>query len=380
MKDRYFGVSNRIANWKECSEFENRFARLAEHNEDVKELYVAYYRHISPEYYMQGKNIARRLVESNESDFNGDDFENIYEDMVYCLHKYGLSFQDYCIYNLNNKSEMCRQSFVSDKLRYYYCDILNSPEIEALMTNKFECYKIYGCFYKRDMVPCISIEEKSNFENFVRNHNRFIFKPLYEHSGHGIEIIDSEKLNVGDWYDRVCTNHPGVVEELIEQGYEMNQINPHVINSCRIVSFTIGDCVTLIGGALRMGVGDAVTDNAGAGGIYASIDTETGIIQTDAKNYNNKHYKYHPTTGIQIIGFQLPQWDEAKDLIRKMALCYSGTTLISWDIAFSNKGWCMVEANDNGDWSIIQSNQEIGKKAELYSLMDRYFEVYKRLQ
>lgn len=33
----------------------------------------------------------------------------------------------------------------------------------------------------------------------------------------------------------------------------------------------------------------------------------------------------------------------------------------------------MVEANENGDWSIIQSNKQEGKKAELHSYMDRYF-------
>ena len=35
----------------------------------------------------------------------------------------------------------------------------------------------------------------------------------------------------------------------------------------------------------------------------------------------------------------------------------------------------MIEANDNGDWSIIQSNKKIGKKAELYSYMDEYFKL-----
>lgn len=122
-----------------------------------------------------------------------------------------------------------------------------------------------------------------------------------------------------------------------------------------------------------MGVGDSITDNAGAGGIFASIDIESGIIKTDAKNYNNYHYLFHPSTGTKIIGFQLPHWDEARELITDMALNQLGTTLISWDIAFSYKGWCMVEANDNGDWSLIQANSEVGRKDELYSLMDRYF-------
>lgn len=33
----------------------------------------------------------------------------------------------------------------------------------------------------------------------------------------------------------------------------------------------------------------------------------------------------------------------------------------------------MIEANDNGDWSIIQSIKKIGKKEILYNYMDEYF-------
>ena len=132
-----------------------------------------------------------------------------------------------------------------------------------------------------------------------------------------------------------------------------------------------------MGVALRIGVGNSIKDNAGSGGIYASVDPETGIIQSDAKNYRNQHFLFHPTTNCQIIGFQLPQWSAAKDLIRSMATHRRDTTLIAWDIAYSENGWCMVEANDNGDWSIIQSNLERGKKEELYKLMDEYFEKKK---
>lgn len=116
-------------------------------------------------------------------------------------------------------------------------------------------------------------------------------------------------------------------------------------------------------------------DNAGSGGIYASIDPEHGFVQTDAINYKGVHFNIHPDTNVQIIGYQLPKWDEALSLIHNMATNFKGTTLISWDIAYSDKGWLMIEANDNGDWSIIQSNKRTGMKEELYSYMDKFFKL-----
>lgn len=374
--DRYLGISDRIAKWRELSEFEIELANSAEESPVSKRLYSSYYRHLNPEYYKKGKEVAYQLFKSHKSSFEGTAFDEIYTDMVYCLHRYGLSFQDYCIYNLINKSERCRQNFVADKLRYHYCDILNGKGIQQIMTDKFECYNKYSQFFKRKVIPCIHADGLQDFIEFTNHVSKFIYKPLAEHSGHGISIINSNPTDLKRWFLETAAERPGIVEELIVQGKEMNKMNPGSINSCRIVSFTIADNVTIIGGALRMGVGESVTDNAGSGGIYASIDTEHGVIQSDAKNYLNQHFKYHPTTGTPIIGFKLPEWDKAVELVRQMSTHLDGTTLISWDIAYGKDGWCMVEANDNGDWSIIQSNLEIGRKDELYALMDKYF-IYK---
>ena len=166
-----------------------------------------------------------------------------------------------------------------------------------------------------------------------------------------------------------------VVEEVIVQGEELSAMHPQSVNSLRVVTFVLGNEVHILGVTWRIGVGDAVMDNAGSGGIYASIDPQYGFVQTDAINYNGKHFNVHPDTNIQIVGYKLPKWNEALSLIHEMAITVKGTTLISWDIAYSSNGWLMVEANDNGDWSIIQSNKKIGKKAELYSYIDAYFKL-----
>lgn len=373
-RDKYFGISKRITRWKEPSEFEEALASLSGFNHDVKAAYSLYYKQLDEEYWNKGRIYAHSLLLDNVLNFKAMDFDEIYDDMVYCLHRYGLSFQDYCIYNLMDKSEQSRGEFVADKMRYHYCDILNSPDVYQLMTDKYLCYSQYKKFFKREICPLFNLDDTQTALRFIAKHQQVIFKPLREHSGHGIKKLSEDDPDLKDIIVALAENNPGILEELIIQGEEMNLINAGSINSCRVVTFTIGSDVIIIGATLRMGIGDSITDNAGAGGIFASIDVDSGVIKTDAKNYNNSHYIFHPTSGTKIIGFQMPNWNDAKDLIRKMALHHPGTTLISWDIAYSVKGWCMIEANDNGDWSLIQSNSEKGLKDRLYSLMDRYFD------
>ena len=375
MIDRYFGISSRITKWKESSLFEQEMSDSAQSNFESRRLYCEYYKNIDPVYYERGKEFAQKLIKENCLDFEGSTFEDIYNDMVYCLHRYGLSFQDYLIYNLYNKSEYSRGQFVSDKLRYYYCDILNGPDVYNLMTDKLKCYEEYNRFYKREVIPVINQEDKSGFLKFVSLHRNFIYKPLNEHSGHGITIINSSEVDPQKWFEEKIQTGPGIIEELIMQGETLNIINPNSINSCRVLTFRIDREVTIIGVTLRMGDGRGITDNAGAGGIFASVNPQTGIIQSDAKNYKNQHFNFHPFTGTQIIGYKLPDWEDALNMIREIVLQREDTTMISWDIAYSNKGWLLVEANDNGDWSLIQSNFELGKKKELYNLKDKYFEI-----
>lgn len=371
-KRKYFGMSSRIARWKIDTSLEHWLGRHADNSDFWKKLYVLYYRIVDNKYYKIGIEMVNRSIEVHEKDFTNYTKDYVIRDMLYCLHRFGFSFQDYCIYGLVNKTLQCRKTFVADKLRYYYCDILNAPFVKEMMTDKYVCYQNYKKFYKRDVLGCYTERDKESFLSFVSKHSRFIFKPLEEHSGHGIKIFSTNEINVDSFVQEMLINGPFIVEELIVQGKEVAIMHPYSVNSLRVVTFVIGEKVHIIGVTWRIGVGNSVMDNAGSGGIYASVDFEYGFVQTDAINYKGDHYNVHPDTKIPIVGYQLPQWDEAVSLIHEMATAVKGTTLVSWDIAYSTKGWLMVEANDNGDWSIIQSNKRIGKKRELFFYMDQY--------
>lgn len=371
--DKYFGMSPRIARWKLNNGFENLLGKWADKSEWGKRLYVFYYQLFDAKYYVGGRPFINKQLDTFKVDWKGLRRKDVARDMIYCLHRFGINFQDYWIYGFVNKSHYCRTSFVPDKLRYHYCDILNAPGILPLMTDKYACYQKYKEFFKREVLGCYQLDDQDTFLAFADRHERFIFKPLTEHSGHGIRIISVKDEDMELLFTELISKGPFIVEELIVQGKETALMHPASVNSFRVATFVVDEEVHIFGITWRIGVGNAVMDNAGAGGIYASVNPVHGFVQTDAMNYRGEHYSIHPNSKVRIIGYQLPEWGEALSLIKAMATKVKGTTLIAWDIAYSDKGWLMVEANENGDWSIIQSNKQEGKKAELHSYMDRYF-------
>lgn len=373
-REKYFALSPRIARWKIDNKLENYIACKADNSESWKKIYLAYYNIFDHKYHSIGQKMAVEALKTYRVEKFVKDTQATVRDMIYCLHRFGYSFQDYCIYDfINNKDIKYRTSFVADKLRYHYCDILNTREVYHIMTNKYTCYKRYQKYYKRDVVGCTSHDDFNHFANFVATHKRFIYKPLEEHSGHGIEIFDVTDIDTTQFFNQKLSQGAFIVEELIQQGDETARMHPHSVNTCRILTFAHNNHVDILAATWRVGSGQAIIDNAGSGGMYAYINPQNGVVETDAINFIGEHYDKHPETHIAFIGYQMPRWNDAVATIKDMALNLQGSTLIAWDIAYSTKGWVMVEANENGAWRILQSNKKIGLKNILFTHIDRYF-------
>ena len=376
MKDRYYGLSPRITRWKINNCVENWLSYKADKSYFWKRIYVFFYRVFDYKYYVGGMPFINDWLIKYQSIWEGKfNRTDLVYDMIYCLHRYGISFQDYWIYDFPYKSNSAREDFVSDKLRYYYCDILNDDVVLPLTTDKYICYKRFKEFFKRDVLGIYANNDFFLFEEFTKKHSFFIFKPLKEHSGRGIELIGTKDIDVHVFFKDRISKGSFVVEEVIQQGEEVARMHSACVNSFRVVTFRLpNNDVKIIGVTWRIGSGNSVMDNAGAGGMFAVVNPDLGFVETSARRYNTEEYYIHPDSGVIIPGFQLPEWNEAKEMIKNIALSLPEATMVSWDLCYSNKGWMMVEANDNGDWSIIQSNKKIGFKPLLYSLMDKHFE------
>ena len=135
-KDNYFGLSPRIARWKLDTPLENWLSGMADSSEFWKRLYILYYQLFDNKYYKVGVRMVKDAIALHKQDFATCNEKFLIRDMLYCLHRFGFSFQDYCIYGFVDRTLQCRKTFISDKLRYHYCDLLNAPFVERMMTDK----------------------------------------------------------------------------------------------------------------------------------------------------------------------------------------------------------------------------------------------------
>lgn len=186
-------------------------------------------------------------------------------------------------------------------------------------------------------------------------------------------MIDVDKFtSIDDLFDILMSTGTGVAEELIVQSDELGHFHPSSVNSVRLVSYLRDDNeIEILWTFLRIGQGGGITDNTSGGGMGAMIDPETGIIKAPGRGVDGNQYVFHPDTGAQIVGFQLPEWDKAVQMARDMARLIPEMKVIGWDLAYSDRGWVLVEGNSHPQCMAPQVTELPGKK-HLYEKVLNY--------
>lgn len=382
MKEKYYTVAKTISRWKLDNLFENWLGYRADRSPFWKKLYVLYYSLSDFKYARKGKQMAKaaahKWIEERHAPVGKLSFDEIVTDMIYSLHRFGASYEDYFIYEFYDLSSGGREKYNTLKIHYGYCELVNGEGVRALFEDKGACYETFAPFYKRDVFVYRGPDASDGMVAFFAKHDSFIFKPIAGCSGKGIKIYHGASAVKS--YEKALaflgvTSSSGqsfVLEELIVQGEEMARLHPESINTLRVVTFKQRDGVNIIGAAVRMGTGLSFVDNAGLGGIYAGVDVSEGVIYSIAcDNYNNRYTK-HPDSGIILPGYPIPKWNSALDLVRRMAVTVKDAIVISWDLAYSVNGWCMVEGNDVGDFHLTQVPYRHGIKDIIIENIDNY--------
>lgn len=278
--------------------------------------------------------------------------------------------EEYFWFNYERLSPKGRKEFVPWHEAAKFWNWMNSNEVHLMSRDKGETYKVFGDFFKRDMVSVKKGDSKSveELKSFVAVHPQFFLKPTLGNYGNGACVVDaSQWQNVGKEVVNLLGKYPDgfVAEELIVQTEDMSSLHPSSINTVRLTTarLTNGEVYVIHRPFLKIGQGGKCVDNGGNGGIIALVDYETGVIKGAIDEAMNR-YVVHPDTGKTILGFEIPRWEEAKQLAIQLANVYPKMKYCGWDLALTSKGWVMVEANSKGLFIGFQMPTQEGCRAE----------------
>ena len=269
----------------------------------------------------------------------------LFFDIIYCGMKFGAGFNDYKLYRFYELSDDLRSTYLNRTNNNLIVRTLNNPEYYHIVDNKIEFNEKFSAYLKRDWLDLrkTSLEE---FEAFCNKHEDMMIKPIDETGGVGVEKIYTKDFSsVKEMYDSIMNKKAYLVEEVVKQHHDISKLYPYSVNTYRILTIKTDDNVDVIFGYIRLGNNGSVVDNHHAGGMSTPIDLETGKILYPAVDLNLNLFDEHPMTHVKFVGYQLPYWNEAKEMVKEAAKLIPELRYNGWDVAISEDGPLLIEGN-----------------------------------
>ncbi|MBR1833983.1 MAG: hypothetical protein IJ785_00505 [Bacteroidales bacterium] len=282
---------------------------------------------------------------------------------------HGTFYEEYDLYGFASKSEAERREYLTDAERNRICRRVNSRKGARIVASKWLTYLQWKEFYHRKIWLIDSEQGIQHLLHDMPDAQQLVIKPTDQCGGRGVRLLtaaDPEALQqqlTQTLLHKEGNPAPLLVEERIVQDERLAQWNGDSVNTIRMNTFNLQGAVTLFTAFIRTGRKGSFVDNGIQGGLFASIDTDTGLIFTDGYDECGRRFPSHPDSGIPYRGQQIPRWQELVTLTKEIALRLPSMTYIGWDMTLTPAGWEPVEAN-RGEFVAQQVTQGRGLRKE----------------
>lgn len=266
--------------------------------------------------------------------------------------------------------------FPDDFLYYKFKPILNEHAVSEVVENKlfFNFYysqfninlpktlmfNFRNVFVKNKMkivITCISDFVLQLDEIFFQNptYDSIIVKRTYGSYG-GEQVFKIYKYQISSENDQISELYSVVIkagfifQETINQHPKLNKLNPSCLNTIRFDTFVDKEGkIDIISSYIRMSIKNQPIDNISSGGCQVGILIKTGKLKKYGyqgfRTSGIQVYTKHPITKTIFEEFEIPYFEEAKELVLKTAGCMPGLRLVGWDVAIGLKGPVLIEGN-----------------------------------
>lgn len=253
----------------------------------------------------------------------------------------------------------------NDQLNY---DVITKDKFyfnTILVGNNLPCLKNEGLIVHGNLIIAGKTYPVSELSKLFKED--IILKNIALEAGEGVIVMPYK--NSMHWLDQVgflesiengtLKNYIWVVQKRYSSHPAIQKINSSALNTTRIVT-VLGknNLPKYLGGFQAFATNKATTDSWSHGSVYVGIDIENECLTGDGiLSVHDKRgaiVSSHPDSGITFQNYPIPYLKEAVDLcIQAHQLLYFNY-IIGWDIAITENGPLIVEANEKPGMNVVQ--------------------------
>lgn len=151
-----------------------------------------------------------------------------------------------------------------------------------------------------------------------------------------------------------------LVEEIVPQHKAIAAFHSKSLNTLRMVTMRKPDgSIELNHSFLRLGVGEQGVDNFNHGGIGVLIRKDGTLAKIGRyKDFTRPDATEHPDSHILFDGYKIPMYQECVQLVLRAHELNKNIQGVGWDVALTQDGPLLVEANPNFGFDLMQATGE----------------------
>ncbi len=222
----------------------------------------------------------------------------------------------------------------------------------------------------------------ADFERFLTEGRRenFFLKPICGRGGAGNysigrcledgarwELLPSRKeVTKADLVALIAADGmPYMAQERMVPHDGLSCFGSDVLHTARCITI-LDSGVQVAQAALRIGLGKLPVDNTTKGNAVAGIDVASGVLGPAVALRDPERpsvplpVEIHPLTQQKIGGQEMPLWDETMEMLRRAAACFHPLQVLAWDVAITQNGPVVIEANTNPSLIVTQMANDEG--------------------
>ena len=290
--------------------------------------------------------------------------------MDFCRIAYGFLPSEYCAFELENKGPSERKKYMSDIDTYIFGYTVNDISFLQKVIDKGQSVRVFGYLFGRDYVVISRKSDYTAFKTFIDKHP--VKKYTNSSMGRNIEKVDIRDIEGSDYdyFSSVISKGKFLLEELVIQNEYMSRFNKTSVNTIRCMTFKTKHGVITPYCFMRTGREGSFVDNGGSGGLVIGVDPATGIVNSDGYDEYNHRYIEHPDSGVTFKGAQLPEWSQMLELCKGAAEKVPDMGFLSFDMAYTDEGWKLIEVNGIGQLIGPQMVYKRGIKEDIKRYLD----------
>ncbi|MGB1003044.1 MAG: sugar-transfer associated ATP-grasp domain-containing protein [Salibacteraceae bacterium] len=282
---------------------------------------------------------------------------------------YNISLLEYFQFHFSNKDDEEKKRWAGTGFMYEYQLKMNPPKSRLILDDKRLFAQEYSDFLIHQVFTLDEIKRDKKLLSKLKegSHNKIVLKYLDGKCGIGVEILNASEYTDEELITYMQRNNYDLIEAFITQHDDLNRLSPSAVNTVRIIT-QLNDQggVDILGCRQRISVNSNV-DNMAAGNLAAGIDEKTGQINTLGyySDITKSPESVHPITKVELMGFQVPKWDECLQLAKNAALHNTSNKSIGWDIVVTNNKVGLIEGNHDWCKLVWQIPVQKGLKSKL---------------